>query len=61
MNRRVFLFAGRNMKEILRDPINLFFGLGFPVVFLLILLAVYLRLYPRYYLFIMQHRQRQLL
>lgn len=28
------------MKEILRDPVNLFFGLGFPVVFLLILSAI---------------------
>lgn len=40
MNKRILLFAGRNMKEILRDPINLFFGLGFPVVFLLILSAI---------------------
>jgi hypothetical protein len=26
-------FAKRNAKEILRDPINLAFGLGFPLVF----------------------------
>ncbi len=26
------LFAQRNAKEILRDPLNLFFGLGFPLV-----------------------------
>lgn len=36
---RMFLFAKRNTKEILRDPINLFFGLGFPLV-LLVLLSV---------------------
>ena len=30
-------FAKRCMKEILRDPLNLFFGLGFPVVLLLLL------------------------
>ena len=40
MSRRIFLFAGRNMKEILRDPVNLFFGLGFPVIFLLLLSAL---------------------
>lgn len=32
-------FANRNMKEILRDPLNLFFGLGFPLV-LLVLLSI---------------------
>ena len=31
---KMFLFAKRNTKEILRDPINLFFGLGFPLVLL---------------------------
>lgn len=31
---RIFVFAKRNAKEILRDPINLFFGLAFPVVLL---------------------------
>lgn len=36
---RIILFAKRNMKEILRDPINLFFGLGFPLI-LLVLLSV---------------------
>ena len=34
-------FAGRNAKEILRDPINLAFGLGFPLVLLLLLSAVH--------------------
>ena len=33
-------FAKRNLKEILRDPINLFFGLGFPLVLLLLLSAI---------------------
>ncbi len=36
---KIFLFAKRNTKEILRDPVNLFFGLGFPLV-LLVLLSV---------------------
>lgn len=40
MNRRTLLLAERNMKEILRDPVNLFFGLGFPVIFLLILSTI---------------------
>lgn len=38
--RRMLTFAGRNGKEILRDPLNLFFGLGFPVVLLLLLSAI---------------------
>lgn len=33
-------FAKRNTKEILRDPINLAFGLGFPLVLLLLLTAI---------------------
>lgn len=36
---KMFIFAKRNIKEILRDPINLFFSLGFPLV-LLVLLSV---------------------
>lgn len=40
MNRRTFLFAGRNVKEILRDPINLFFGLGFPIILLVLLTVI---------------------
>ena len=36
---RINLFAKRNAKEILRDPINLFFGLGFPLI-LLVMLSV---------------------
>ena len=37
---RMMTFAKRCTKEILRDPINLFFGLGFPVVLLLLLSAI---------------------
>ncbi len=37
---RMLTFAGRNMKEILRDPLNLFFGLGFPLVLILLLSAI---------------------
>jgi len=33
-------FANRTSKEILRDPLNLFFGLGFPLVLLLLLSAI---------------------
>ena len=33
-------FANRNVKEILRDPLNLFFGLGFPIVLILLLSAI---------------------
>lgn len=36
---RIILFAKRNTKEVLRDPINLFFGLGFPLI-LLVLLSI---------------------
>ena len=28
---RLLAFSGRTAKEILRDPLNLFFGLGFPL------------------------------
>ena len=34
---RMLTFTSRNAKEILRDPINLAFGLGFPLVLLLLL------------------------
>lgn len=34
---KVLAFASRNTKEILRDRLNLAFGLGFPVVLLLLL------------------------
>ncbi len=37
---KTFTFAKRCAKEILRDPINLMFGLGFPIVLLLLLSAI---------------------
>ena len=37
---RMMTFAKRCTKEILRDPLNLFFGLGFPLVLLLLLSAI---------------------
>lgn len=37
---RALSFASRNTKEILRDPINLCFGLGFPLILLLLLSAI---------------------
>jgi len=33
-------FANRNTKEILRDPLTLYFGLGFPLVLILLLSAI---------------------
>ncbi len=38
--RKTHAFASRNSKEILRDPLNLAFGLGFPLVVLLLLTAI---------------------
>ena len=37
---KMFSFAKRCAKEILRDPVNLMFGFGFPIVLLLILSAI---------------------
>ncbi len=37
---RMLTFATRNAKELLRDPINLFFGLGFPLVLIFLLSAI---------------------
>ena len=37
---KMLTFAGRNTKEILRDPLNLCFGLGFPLVLLLLMSAI---------------------
>ncbi len=37
---RMWTFAGRNFKEIVRDPLNLAFLFGFPVVLLLLLSAI---------------------
>ena len=37
---RTFTFAKRNFKEIIRDPLNLSFLFGFPIVLLLLLSAI---------------------
>ena len=37
---RTAAFASRNTKEILRDPLTLIFGLGFPLVLLILLSAI---------------------
>ena len=37
---RMLTFVKRNVLEILRDPLNLAFGLGFPLVLLLLLSAI---------------------
>lgn len=41
---RMLSFGKRNVREILRDPVNLFFGLGFPLVLLLLLSAIQARI-----------------
>ena len=38
--KRMLTFAARTAKEILRDPLNLCFGLGFPLVLLFLLSAI---------------------
>ena len=37
---KMLTFAKRNTKEILRDPLTLFFGLGFPLILILLLSAI---------------------
>lgn len=37
---KMLTLASRNAKEILRDPLTLFFGLGFPVILLLLLTLI---------------------
>ena len=37
---KMWTFAGRCAKEIIRDPINLIFGLGFPLILLVLLSAL---------------------
>lgn len=37
---RMLTFARRNTREILRDPLNLAFGLGFPLVLIVLLSAI---------------------
>ena len=38
--KRAFVFARRNLKELLRDPLSYIFCLGFPIVMLLIMTAI---------------------
>ena len=38
--RRMLCFAGRCVKEIVRDPLTLFFGLAFPLVLLLMMTLI---------------------
>lgn len=37
---KTWVFAKRNVKEILRDPLNLCFGIGFPVAVLILLTLI---------------------
>ena len=37
---KALTFAKRNVKEIIRDPLTVFFGLGFPIVILLLLTLI---------------------
>lgn len=37
---KTLVFARRTGKEILRDPLTLFFGLGFPLILLVLLSAI---------------------
>lgn len=37
---KLLAFSNRTAKEILRDPINVFFGLGFPIILILLLTAI---------------------
>lgn len=37
---KTIIFANRVMKEIIRDPISLFFGLAFPLILLILLSAI---------------------
>lgn len=37
---KTLIFSSRTMKEIIRDPISLFFGLAFPVILLILLTLI---------------------
>ncbi len=37
---KTLTFSSRTAKEILRDPLNLAFGLGFPLILILLLTAI---------------------
>ena len=38
--KKTLAFSLRTAKEILRDPLNLAFGLGFPIILILLLSAI---------------------
>ena len=38
--KKTCAFAGRNIKEMLRDPVTLFFGIAFPLILLLLMTAI---------------------
>ena len=38
--KRSLVFARRNLKELLRDPLSYIFCLGFPIVMLLVMTAI---------------------
>lgn len=40
MYMKTLAFASRNSKELIRDKINLFFGIGFPIILLFLLSAI---------------------
>lgn len=40
MRKRICTYALRTTREILRDPLNLAFGLGFPIILILLLSAI---------------------
>ena len=37
---RLLAFTNRTAKEILRDPLTVIFGLGFPIILILLLSAI---------------------
>ena len=37
---RILVFSRRNLRELIRDKLNLIFGLGFPIILLLLLTAI---------------------
>lgn len=39
--KKLFVLANRNMKEIIREPISLVFCLGFPIIMLVLLSAIF--------------------
>ena len=52
---RMLTFAGRNTKEILRDPLNLAFGLGFPLVLLFLFTTIQANVPQKMEIFEIQH------